>query len=29
MVENGQATLIREREDVRSLYAQERLLPAA
>jgi diaminopimelate decarboxylase len=27
MVENGQATLIREREDVRSLFAGERLLP--
>ena len=29
MVENGQATLIREREDVRSLFAGERLLPGA
>ena len=29
MVENGQATLIREREDVRSLFAGERLLPSA
>jgi diaminopimelate decarboxylase len=27
MVEDGQATLIREREDVRSLFAGERLLP--
>jgi diaminopimelate decarboxylase len=27
MVENGQATLVREREDVRSLFAGERLLP--
>lgn len=29
MVENGRATLIREREDVRSLFADERLLPGA
>jgi diaminopimelate decarboxylase len=29
MVENGHATLIREREDVRSLFAGERLLPGA
>jgi diaminopimelate decarboxylase len=27
MVEDGQATLVREREDVRSLFAGERLLP--
>jgi diaminopimelate decarboxylase len=29
MVDDGRATLIREREDLRSLYAQERLLPVA
>jgi diaminopimelate decarboxylase len=29
MVEDGQATLVREREDVRSLFAGERLLPGA
>ncbi|MGA1317890.1 MAG: diaminopimelate decarboxylase, partial [Rubrivivax sp.] len=29
MVDDGRATLIREREDVRALYAQERLLPVA
>jgi diaminopimelate decarboxylase len=29
MVDDGRATLIREREDVRALYAQERLLPGA
>jgi diaminopimelate decarboxylase len=29
MIDDGRATLIREREDVRALYAQERLMPGA